>query len=39
MEFVLGLFMGWFSTRYWHVIKPCVLDVAARIPWIDRKLK
>lgn len=39
MEFLLGVAAGWFITKYWAEIQPAVLDVAARIPWINRHLK
>jgi len=39
MEFILGVAVGWFVTKYWHHIKPALWDIAARIPWINNKLK
>jgi hypothetical protein len=39
MEFMLGVAVGWFVTKYWNEIKPALMDVAARIPWIKNKLK
>jgi len=39
MEFILGAAAGWFVTKYWTEIKPAVLDIAARIPWLNRIMK
>ena len=39
MEFILGAAAGWFVTKYWREIKPALLDIAARIPWLNRRIK
>lgn len=39
MEFLMGVAAGWFITKYWTLIKPAALDIAARIPWLNGKMK